>query len=124
MSIGGFTHMLSVSVLSTDDGQDDRALVAEFKRTRAAGPFEILFDRYGKRLYGVAWQLYRNADLAEECVQETFRCAIQQIHRFGEGDREHNFWAWLSTIARDLCISDLRRRRTRMKHAERTVLTG
>jgi RNA polymerase sigma-70 factor (ECF subfamily) len=70
----------------------------------------------------VAWQIYHNADLAEDCVQETFRRAIQQIDRFGEGEREHNFWAWLATIAKDVCLSDLRRRRTRMKHAERSAM--
>jgi RNA polymerase sigma-70 factor, ECF subfamily len=116
--------MSSGNFLSVDDGPDDGTLVAEFKRTGAAANFEILFNRYGKRLYGVAWRLYRNADLAEECVQETFRRAIQQIGLFGEGDREHNFWAWLATIARDVCLSDLRRNRTRMKLVEQTARAG
>src|SRR5258708_6084423 len=99
--------------------QDDRTLVSEFKRTGAPWPFEVLFDRYAKRVYSIAWKLYRNADQAEDCVQETFRRAIQQIHRFGEDDREHNFWAWLVTIARDVCLSELRRRQTRAKYAQR-----
>src|SRR3954471_2094036 len=114
--------MSAGAVLLTGDGRDDRLLVAQFKRTGEAAAFEVLFERYGKRLYGVAWQICHNSDLAEDCVQETFRRAIQQIDRFGEGEREHNFWAWLATIAKDVCLSDLRRRRTRMKHAERTAM--
>jgi RNA polymerase sigma-70 factor (ECF subfamily) len=104
------------------EGVDDRVLVSRFKQTKEAQPFEILFDRYGKRLYCVAYEIYRNTELAEDCVQETFRRAIQQIDRFGEGEGEHNFWAWLVTIARDVCLSELRRRQTQMKYVERSAL--
>src|SRR5262245_29463497 len=104
------------------EGMDDRILVSRFKQTRAAQAFEILFDRYGKRLYCVACDIYRNTDLAEDCVQEAFRRAIQHIDRFGEGEGDHNFWAWLVTIARDVCLSELRRRQTQMKYLERSAL--
>src|SRR6266699_1841628 len=103
------------------EAADDRILVSRFKQTKAAEPFEILFDRYGKRLYCVAYNVYRNADLAEDCVQESFRRAIQQIDRFGEGEGEHNFWAWLVTIARDVCLSELRRRQTQTKYVKRAA---
>jgi RNA polymerase sigma-70 factor (ECF subfamily) len=104
------------------EGVDDRILISRFKQTKAAQPFEILFDRYGKRLYCVAYNISRNTDLSEDCVQETFRRAIQQIDRFGEGDGEHSFWAWLVTIARDVCLSELRHRQTQMKYVEISAL--
>jgi RNA polymerase sigma factor (sigma-70 family) len=113
---------VSLSGEKQTEGVDDRILISRFKQTKAAEPFEILFERYGKRLYCVAYDIYRNTDLAEDCVQETFRRAIQQIDRFGEGEGEHNFWAWLATIARDFCLSDLRRRQTQMKYVERSAL--
>jgi RNA polymerase sigma-70 factor, ECF subfamily len=96
----------------------DETLISDFKRTGSPRPFEILFGRYAKRLHSVAWHLYRNPDSAEECVQETFRRAIQQIHRFGEAGRDHNFWAWLVTIARDVYLSELRHEKTRAKYLE------
>ena len=105
-------------------GVDDRILISRFKQTKAAQPFEILFERYGKRLYCVAYAIYRDTDLAEDCVQETFRRAIQQIDRFGEGEGEHNFWAWLVTIARDVCLSELRRRQTQMKDRHLRMAEG
>src|SRR6266566_3084344 len=101
------------------EAADDRTLVSRFKQTKAAQPFEILFDRYGKRLYSVAYKIYGN--VAEDCVQECFRRAIQQIDRFGEGEGEHNFWAWLVTIARDVCLSELRRRQTQTKYLNRAA---
>jgi RNA polymerase sigma-70 factor, ECF subfamily len=99
-------------------GQDDRTLVSDFKRTGSPRSFEVLFDRYAKRLHAIACRLYRNADLAEECVQETFRRAIQQIHRFGEDDRDHDFWAWLVTIAKDVYLSELRHKNARAKYVQ------
>jgi RNA polymerase sigma-70 factor, ECF subfamily len=100
---------------------DDRTLVVEFRRTRRAEAFEALFERYGKRLYCFAYKFHRRVDLAEDCVQETFRRAIQQIDHFGEKNREWNFWGWLVTIARDVCLSEWRRGQTRMKYAQATA---
>src|SRR5215475_2608336 len=107
--------------LSDSAESEDRILVAEFRRTRAAEAFETLFERYGKRLYCFAYSFHRRVDLAEDCVQETFRRAIQQIDRFGEKNCEWNFWAWLVTIARDVCLSEWRREQTRMKYAQATA---
>ena len=112
----------SLSGEKQTEGVDDRILISRFKQTKAAEPFEILFERYGRRLYCVAYDIYRNTELAEDCVQETFRRAIQQIDRFGEAEGEHNFWAWLATIAKDICLSELRRRQTQMKYVERSAL--
>ena len=111
--------MSASNVSLSDSGEvDDRALVAEFKRTRCPRSFEVLFDRHGRHLFRVACRLYRSVDLAEDCVQETFRRAIQQIEGFDEVDRESSFWAWLVTIAKDICLSEWRRKQTRIKYAE------
>jgi RNA polymerase sigma-70 factor, ECF subfamily len=114
---------MSLTKISPSDSakSDDRMLVAEFRQTHAAEAFEALFERYGKRLYCFAYSFHRRVDLAEDCVQETFRRAIQQIDRFGEKNCEWNFWAWLVTIARDVCLSEWRRGQTRMKYAQATA---
>lgn len=103
---------------------DDWTLVETFKRTRAAQPFEVLFERYRERLYRVVYKLYRNVESAEDCVQESFRRAIQEIDQFGESNGEHNFWAWLVTIAKSVCMSDLRRKYLLAKHAAAWTLVG
>ena len=76
----------------------------------------MLFDRHGRRLYRVACRLYRSVDLAEDCVQETFRRAIQQIDGFDELDRDSSFWAWLVTIGKDVCLSEWRRKQSENRH--------
>src|SRR5258708_18706128 len=108
---------MSLTKMSPSDSpeSDDRMLVAEFRQTHAAEAFEALFERYGKRLYCFAYSFHRRVDLAEDCVQETFRRVIQQIERFGERNGEWNFWAWLVTIARDVCLSEWRRGRNPKK---------
>jgi hypothetical protein len=41
---------VSLSAEKQTEGVDDRSLISRFKQTKAAQPFEILLDRYGKRL--------------------------------------------------------------------------
>ncbi len=97
---------------------DDQILVREFKRSRNGECFAVLFDRYGKRLYALGYRIHQDRARAEDCVQETFRRAIEEIDCFDERSAGSNFWGWLVTIAEHVCLDELRRMRVREDHAK------
>ncbi len=97
---------------------DDRSLVERFKLSRDAECVAALFDRYAKRLYAHAYRICREEALAEDCVQETFRRAIEHIDRFDETRDGSDFWCWLVAIAQHACLDELRRRSFRHKAVE------
>ena len=67
---------------------DDLNAVEAFKRSRDGACIAVLFDRYSKRLYGVAHAICRDHARAEDCVQETFRRGMEEIDRFDERSRK------------------------------------
>jgi len=97
---------------------DDLSAVEAFKCSRDGACIAVLFDRYSKRLYGLAHAICRDHARAEDCVQETFRRAMEEIDRFDERSRKSNFWAWLVTIAEHVCFDEIRRTRTRGAYAK------
>ena len=48
-------------------------------------------DQYGDYLYGFAMSRLRNAELAQDCVQDTFLAGIKALDRF-DGSRDIKFW--------------------------------
>jgi RNA polymerase sigma-70 factor, ECF subfamily len=100
---------------------DDSTLVARFKRSKDPDWFAELFDRHGRRLYALAWRAHENREKAEDCVQETFRRAIENIHRFDETATGSSFWGWLVTIARHVCLDEFRRAAFRQAAADQLL---
>ncbi len=72
---------------------------------------EQLYDRYARVVYGLSLRMLANADLAEEVVQESFWRVWRRSATF-RADQGH-FAPWLFGIAHNLCIDELRRRRSR-----------
>lgn len=62
---------------------------------------EIWVDKYGKALFKYALFRLRDADLAEEKIQETFLAALQSRHRF-EGRSTEKVWL-ISILKRKIC---------------------
>jgi RNA polymerase sigma-70 factor, ECF subfamily len=85
----------------------DEALV----RRAATGQreaFEELVRRHRGRVYALALRLCRNADDAEDALQETFIAAYRALPRF---DRRARFSTWLYRIATNKCYDVLARRK-------------
>jgi RNA polymerase sigma-70 factor (ECF subfamily) len=93
---------------------DDRDLVQAFKSSGDGASFGVLFNRYSKRLYTLAHRIHRDHARAEDCVQETFLKAIEEIDRFDERSRKSSFSAWVFTIATHVCLDEIRRTRRRL----------
>lgn len=65
-------------------------------------------------LFGQAYTHTRNADAAEDLVQDTFARGLEKFHQFKQGT---NIKAWLSRIMANLFISQCRRRKRRPEPA-------
>ncbi|MET0686445.1 MAG: sigma-70 family RNA polymerase sigma factor [Solirubrobacteraceae bacterium] len=65
--------------------------------------------RFQRRVYGLAWTILRDADLADEVAQETFVRAWR--YAAGYDARRGRVAAWVLTIARNLAIDRARMRR-------------
>lgn len=70
-----------------------------------------LYDRYGRLVYGLALKILANAEHAEDVVQETFWRVWSRSATFQAGNG--GFPPWLFGITRNLCIDELRKRRSR-----------
>jgi RNA polymerase sigma factor (sigma-70 family) len=97
---------------------DDRSLVEAFKRSGDHAYIAVLFQRYARRLYALAHRILHDHANAEDCVQETFCRVIEAIEPFDEAREGSDVWAWLVTIAKRVCLDELRRARVREAFAK------
>lgn len=71
--------------------------------------FNVLVERYQKPIYNFIYRFFGNRDLAQELSQETFLRCYQFLKSYDQGRK---FSTWLYTVARNLCIDELKRRRS------------
>jgi RNA polymerase sigma-70 factor (ECF subfamily) len=77
-----------------------------------------LYDRYGRIVYGMAYRLTRDAQLAEEATQDTFVAVWRRAASFDPGRAKLS--TWLFVIARNRAI-ELIRARTRTPEPQESV---
>ena len=87
----------------------DEAALVERCRQGDDLAWEWLVRRCQGRVYGLAYHYLGSVEDARDVAQEAFVRVYRQLASF-EGDR---FMAWLLRITRNLCIDQLRRRKTR-----------
>jgi RNA polymerase sigma factor (sigma-70 family) len=86
---------------------DDAAVAARF----AAGDREmirVIYQRYGRLVYSVAYKVLGDTGLAEDATQQTF---LQAWRAAGSYDPSRALGAWLAGIARRAAIDAYRRDR-------------
>lgn len=59
----------------------------------------ILYERYKKRIFGFFYQMYGNASLSEDLVQNVFVRVLKYKNTYTE---KHKFAAWIFQIARNV----------------------
>jgi RNA polymerase sigma-70 factor, ECF subfamily len=92
---------------------DDHQLV-EACRSGDRRAFQMLYERYERKVYAVAYGFLRNPEDALDVVQEAFI----KVHRYLPNfEGQSSFYTWLYRIAANLCIDHLRRN-TRKKDVE------
>ena len=105
--------MASISRDAQSDDVDDRELV-EHARAGDAQAFRMLFERYRRRAYSLAYGMLHNADDALDVVQEAFIKAHRYLDKF-EGNS--SFYTWLYRIVMNLAIDHIRKAK-RARHVD------
>jgi RNA polymerase sigma-70 factor, ECF subfamily len=70
--------------------------------------FSQLVERYHRALLNFIYKIMHRTDIVEDIGQEVFLSAYQSLGNFDE-KRGVPFSAWLFTIARNRCISEIRK---------------
>jgi RNA polymerase sigma-70 factor (ECF subfamily) len=70
------------------------------------GAFDALLFRYERQIHAFIFHFFRDAALCQDLTQETFLRAWRFISSFRP---EEKFSTWLYSIAKNLCIDELRR---------------
>ena len=97
-----------VTVPATPAVDDDATLLTRY-RGGDVGGFEVLFRRYRGRLRGTCSRYLSDDQDLEDVVQETFLRLLRIADRV---DGAFNVSAWLHRVAINVCLDELRRRRS------------
>jgi RNA polymerase sigma-70 factor (ECF subfamily) len=84
----------------------DAALMLLVKQGDTAA-FEQLVDKYKQPVMNVVYRMLRDATEAEDVAQNVFVQVFKSASRYEVSSK---FSTWLFTIARNLCLNELRRR--------------
>jgi RNA polymerase sigma-70 factor (ECF subfamily) len=88
-------------------GHADRELVERCRKGEDEAWRELV-DRYGQKVYSVAYHFTLKREDAEELAQEIFLKVFENLHRY-EGS--FPLVAWIVSLSRNLCIDRYRRRK-------------
>jgi RNA polymerase sigma-70 factor, ECF subfamily len=85
---------------------DEAGRLMERVRSRDADAFELLYDRYHRLVYGVAFRVLGDAAASEDVTQAVFLKIWSSPSSFRAG----NFGAWIARIARNRAFDIVRGR--------------
>ncbi len=91
-------------------GCSDEELMQDLQRGEMQA-FDALYERHARPLFNFIRRVLRDESLAEDVFQETCMRVLKNAGRF---DPRSRFRTWLYTVAHNLCMDELRRRRRRM----------
>ena len=85
------------------DPEDSRQTLDDLRRGSAEA-FQILYNKYNKKVYRFCLRMLGSQDIAKDAYQEIFIKIFEHRKEF----RGNNFAAWLFTIARHTCLNLMR----------------
>jgi RNA polymerase sigma-70 factor (ECF subfamily) len=86
--------------------------IVKLIRNGDTAAFRGLVEKYHKPILGFIYRIVCRQDLVEDIGQEVFLCAYQSLDNF-DSNRGVPFSAWLFTIARNRCFTELRKKKIR-----------
>ena len=86
---------------------DDAQVVRQVLRGKRE-MFGVLLERYQKPIFNFVYRFCGNYDFAQELTQETFLRCYQFLKSY---DPKRKFSTWLYTVAKNLCIDELKKHR-------------
>ena len=90
-----------------EPGGDDHRLVAAVRRGDDRA-FELLYERYHRRIHAYVMGMVKDHGRAEDITQEVF---VSALRRMRETERPIAFKPWVYEIAKNACIDQFRRSR-------------
>jgi RNA polymerase sigma-70 factor (ECF subfamily) len=87
------------------NGTDDKSLVDRCRKGDDEAWRELV-ERFGQKVFSVAYHFTLKREDAEELAQEIFLKVFENLHRY---DGSFPLVAWLVSISRNLCIDRYRR---------------
>ena len=87
--------------------KDDNELVYEVLQGSKSS-YEVLIERYQKKIYGMILQLTNDREMAKDLTQDVFIRAYTNLSRFSF---KYRFFSWLYRIALNETINHLKKRR-------------
>lgn len=81
--------------------------------------YRQLVDTYAARLMGLCMRYLRDHQKAEDAVQETYIQVFKSIHRI---DTDSEIMAWMSRIAINTCLKELRKNKMLVFQMEDSIL--
>ena len=88
------------------EGPSDKDLVVAFKTGEQAA-YDAIYRRHHQRVRAVCYRILGNSSDVEEAVQETFLRCYRALGRF---NGQYQLGAWLSRIAANVAVDQLRHR--------------
>ena len=85
----------------------DRELVRRCRK-KDSRAWDLLVQRYRKKVFNIAYQFVGNVEEAEDLTQELFLKIYQGLSKFPEGVP---FPSWLRRVSRNFCIDHYRKKR-------------
>lgn len=109
-----YVNMRDVSPDETGySGLDDEELM-ERLGYRDLGAFRALYDRYGNLVYSAALRVVRDAQIAEDMVQEIFLRIWRRPDSYVA--QRGRFVTWLTSVTRNRAVDEIRSRGRRYRH--------
>lgn len=94
-------------------GLDDEELMQRLGY-RDLGAFRALYDRYGNLVYSAALRVVRDAQIAEDMVQEIFLRIWRRPESYVA--QRGRFVTWLTSVTRNRAVDEVRSRGRRFRH--------
>lgn len=91
-----------------DKSMDDIEVIHKYLQYQASRCFDLLHQRYSRKVYAKCISLLKDEALAKDATQEIFLKVFLNLSRFGEKSR---FSTWVYSITYNYCIDYLRRKK-------------
>ncbi len=89
--------------------EEQNIIVTQFRNSGNLKAFAQLYEFHFNFVYSIAWHYLRDRDKAFDVTQDTF---IQVSKKIKQLENVKHFKSWISTISRNLSISQLRKRKS------------
>lgn len=92
----------------------DQELMARYRQGGDKALVGELYNRYAHLVYGACLHYFADRELARDAVLQIFERLFESLRQ----QQPDNFGVWVNTVARNHCISELRKQQVQRKRSE------